>query len=202
MRRSILNLLDQVRAIAQTGLHYARDPYDRDRYQRLFDLAAEEYSDLTQIDVAQIKAQFLKTIGAVSPLSAASGAIFSDEGQILLIRRADDGKLAVPGGLCEFGESPGETAVREVREETGLEVEVRQLIDVFCGRSGTYNRVVTVHSTMYWCSVLSGDFGPTLEATEVGFYDHLTVPDDEWHREYKFRVQRAHDFWVEHVRGT
>jgi len=201
LQRSILSLLEQVRSIAQTGLHYAKDPYDRDRYQRLFDLAAEEYADLTAIDVAEIKGQFLKTIGAVSPKSAASGAVFSDDGQILLIRRADDGKLTVPGGLCEFGESPKETAIRELREETGLEVEAHQLIDVFCGRSGTDNRVVTVHSIMYHCKIISGQYGPTLEATEVGFYDHRAVPDDEWHKDYKFRVRTAHDFWSRNVRG-
>ena len=202
MQPSILGFLDQVRAIAQTGLHYSNDPYDRDRYQRLFDLSLEEYAFLTEIDIDEIRSTFLKEIGRISPKSAASGAIFNEDGHILLIRRADDGTLTVPGGGCDPGESPKETVVRAVREETGLKVDAHQVIDVFCGKAGTDNRVVTIHSTMYYCTIVSGDFGPTLEATEVGFYNHKTVPDKEWHRYIKLRVQTAYDFWLKNICAT
>ena len=202
MQTSILNFLEQVRAIAQTGLHYASDPYDRARYQRLFDLSLEEYAALTDIDIDEIRPTFLREAGDITPKSAASGAIFDEEGRILLIRRIDDGKLTVPAGTCDPGESPKETAVREVREETGLNVEAHQVIDVFCGKAGTDNRVFTIHSTMYYCTIVSGDFGPTPEATDVGFRNHKTVPDHEWHRDLKFRVQTAYDFWQRNIRGT
>ena len=128
MQPSILSFLEQVRAIAQTGLHYSSDLYDRDRYQRLFDLSLKEYSSLTGIKIDEIRSTFLKEIGRVSPKSAASGAIFNGDGHILLIRRADDGTLTVPGGGCDPGESPKETAIREVREETGLTVVAHQVI--------------------------------------------------------------------------
>ena len=150
MQPSILRLLEQVRAIAQTGLHYANDPYDLDRYQRLFDFSLEEYSSLTEVDIDEIRSTFLKEIGNISPKSAASRAIFNDEGHILLIRRADDGTLTLPGGGCDSGESQKETVIREVREETGLEMDAHQVIDVFCGKAGTDNRVFTIHATMYY----------------------------------------------------
>lgn len=202
MQTSILGFLEQVRAIAQTGLHYASDPYDRDRYQRLFDLSLEEYSSLTEIEIEEIRSNFLKEIRNISPKSAASGAIFNDEGHILLIRRADDGTLALPGGACDPGESQQETVIREVREETGLEVDAHQVIDVFCGKAGTDNRAFTIHSTMYYCTIVSGDFGPTLEASEVGFFDSKTVPDQEWYGYIKHRVQTAYDFWLKNICAT
>ena len=157
---------------------------------------------MTEAEIDEIRSTFLRETGNISPKCAASGAIFNKDGQILLIRRADDGKLTVPGGACNPGESPKETAVREVREETGLNVEAHKVIDVFCGKAGTDNRVFTVHSTMYYCTIVSGDFGPTLETTEVGFRNHKSVPDQEWHRDFKFRVQIAYDFWLKNIRGT
>ena len=65
MQTSILNFLEQVRAIAQTGLHYASDPYDRARYQRLFDLSLEEYAALTDIDIDEIRPTFLREAGDI-----------------------------------------------------------------------------------------------------------------------------------------
>jgi ADP-ribose pyrophosphatase YjhB (NUDIX family) len=173
-----------------------------ERYQRLLEISLEGYASLTEIDIEEIRSTFLKETGNISPKSAASGAIFNEHGQILLIRRTDDGKLTVPGGACDPGESPRETAVREVREETGLNVAAHDVIDVFCNKAGTHNRIFTTHSTMYYCTVVSGDFGPTLEATEVGFRNHKTVPDHEWHQDFKFRIQTAYDFWLKNIKGT
>jgi len=150
LQPSILRLLEQVRAIAQTGLHYSSDPYDRDRYKQLFDLSLEEYSSLIEIDIDEIRSIFLKEIGRVSPKSAASGAIFNDDGHILLIRRSDDGTLTVPGGGCDPGESQKETVIREVREETGLNVDAHQVIDVFYGKAGTESRYPRAYARGTW----------------------------------------------------
>ena len=60
-----------------------------------------------------------------------SAAVFDDRQKILLIRRADNGMWAVPGGYMEPGESLTEACVREVLEETGLTVQVQRLISVY-----------------------------------------------------------------------
>jgi len=200
LQASILAFIEQVRAVAQSGLHYAENPYDRDRYQRLLDFSLEEYSHLTEINIEELRSTFLKESGVITPKCAASGAIFNDDGEILLIQRADDGKWTVPGGACEPGESPQETAVREVEEETGLTVEAHQVIDVFCSKAGTYNRLLTYHSTMCYCTILSGEFGPTLEATEVRFRAPESVSDEEWHQDAGMRVGKARDFWLKNIR--
>ncbi len=60
-----------------------------------------------------------------------SAAIFDDDQRLLLIRRSDDGRWAVPGGYMEAGESLTEACAREVQEETGLAVHVERLISVY-----------------------------------------------------------------------
>ena len=201
MQPSMLSFMEQVRATAQSGLQHTQNPYDRERYQRLLDACLLEYSRITDLEAERLRSTLLTEIGTITPKCAANAAIFDPKGRLLLIRRSDDGKLSMPGGACEPGESPQETAVRETWEETGLCVEARRVIDVFCVRAGTYNQAVTVQSAVCHCAVVSGQAHPTLEATEVGFQDHRTVPDCEWHKDLMARAQRAHDYWKHTIRA-
>jgi ADP-ribose pyrophosphatase YjhB (NUDIX family) len=66
-----------------------------------------------------------------SMVVAASAVITNQQGRILLVRRTDSGNWALPGGAMDLGESIADCAVREVREETGLEVEVTGLIGIY-----------------------------------------------------------------------
>lgn len=68
----------------------------------------------------------------------ASGCIFNEKGEVLLQRRADSSKWGFPGGAIELGETPEAAAVREVKEETGLDVEVGALLGVFTEPDMTY----------------------------------------------------------------
>ncbi len=71
-------------------------------------------------------------------LNCAGAAIFNGEGQVLLQKRKDSGLWGFPGGMMELGKSFEEAAVREIFEETGLEVEVKRLIGVYSKYSDEY----------------------------------------------------------------
>jgi len=64
-------------------------------------------------------------------LNFVGGVIRDREGRILLQRRADKNKWGFPGGAMELGESATQTAIREIKEETGLDVEVTKLIGIY-----------------------------------------------------------------------
>ncbi len=95
--------------------------------------------------------------------------VFDEQGRILLGHRSDKDLWDLPGGSLEPGEVPTEGAVRETKEETGLEVEVERLVEV----------AVTPDSRLsfvFYCRVVGGDLIPTEEADAVSFFAHSELP--------------------------
>ena len=124
----VVALLDEVRAIARTGLHYAENPFDRARYERLLEIAAQGYADVTGLESDVVRARFLAEIGYATAKVGADGAVFDDDDRVLLVRRADDGKWGLVAGWVDPNEAPEETIVREFAEELGVVGRVEQLV--------------------------------------------------------------------------
>lgn len=112
-------------------------------------------------------------------LPGASAMIFDDAGRVLLHRRGDTGQWFVIGGAVEPGETPAEAAVREAREETGLEVEPTRLVGVYTSLEVVYPngdrcRYVV---TAFRCRVVGGEPRPDgEESLELKWFDPRELP--------------------------
>jgi ADP-ribose pyrophosphatase YjhB (NUDIX family) len=197
---NILALLEEIRAIAQLGLNYTSDHFDRERYQRLLRLAATEYTAITGLPEDTLIAQFRQEFGYITPKIGCAAAIFNHEGHILLIKRHDNGLWGLPGGYAEVNQTPQANLQREVREETGLEVEVGSLIDIFCVLPGRFGQPHTLYALLYNCEVTGGTITTSFESPVVGYYDHTTITD--WHFDHGERVHIAHQRWLTRQNST
>src|SRR5579883_2269846 len=120
----------ELQALAQTGLTYARDPYDRERYERLGNLAAEIMADHTGAEVEKVRMLFGQQLGYATPKVDVRGAVFRGERLLLVREKADAGRWTLPGGWADVNESPAEAVAKEVREEAGLVVRASKLAAV------------------------------------------------------------------------
>lgn len=188
MDKQFIKILDELRAIAQLGLNYTRDNYDRERYERLMCIATKAYSDVCEIDEVTIKQLFNKELGYITPKVGVNG-IISIDNKVLLERRADDNKWGVPGGWAEVGESPQESLIREFKEETGLDIEVGNIIDVFTQRPGDYGIPHSSHHLLFSCKVIGGELKKSFESNELGYYEYEKLVG--WHRDHFEMVDRA-----------
>lgn len=145
----ILPLLDELQIIARNGLHYAQNPYDRERYERLMELTTRYYGEALDLPPAEVRERLSKELGYVTPKVGADAAIFNEVGEILLVLRADDHCWCLPCGWVEPYESPVEAAVREAREETGLMVKPIQLVNVFYRAAGSYKGTHALMAVVY-----------------------------------------------------
>jgi ADP-ribose pyrophosphatase YjhB (NUDIX family) len=109
--------------------------------------------------------------------------ITNAEGHVLLQRRSDNGLWGLPGGSVEIGESVTTAIVREVREETGLSVEVERLVGVYSDPAFQVVRykdgnVVHYINTLMTCRVVAGALQPCDESLELKFFDPNRLPGD------------------------
>ena len=107
----------ELQSLAQAGLHYGKDIYDRERYERIREIAAEIISMKTKLPLDTVTGMFCSDSGYQTPKVDTRSAIFRD-GKILLVHEAN-GTWSLPGGWCEVTMSPAENAVKETKEEAG-----------------------------------------------------------------------------------
>jgi len=121
----------RLQAISQTGLTYAKDPFDVERYEAIREIAAEIMADGAGVtDAARIVDLFRGDVGYATPKVDVRAAVF-DGDRVLLVREREDGLWTLPGGWADIGSAPGVNAVREVREESGYECELVKLAAVY-----------------------------------------------------------------------
>jgi ADP-ribose pyrophosphatase YjhB (NUDIX family) len=188
----ILPLLDEIRTIARNGLTFADNPYDRERYERLMEIASQYYGQALDLPPPEARALLSAELGYITPKVGAEAAVFDDEGRILLVLRTDDHRWGLPGGWLEPNESPADGAVRETREETGLEVRIIGLVDVFSRPAGAFESVHSLVLIVYLCHGTGDSFQPSHEVMDVRYWHIEDVP--EWHTEHRLYAEAAYAY--------
>lgn len=173
---------DKLRDMAAAGLHYADNMYDAERYEALRTLAIEMLAFAVGEAPAEIEPLRATALTHITPFSCGDAAIIDDEGRILLIRRADNRRWAMPGGALEVGETPAEGAAREALEETGVRCEPVALVGVFdsrlCGSASRHH----LYMFVFLCRPIPG--APRVEPThghevlEARWFAEDALPDD------------------------
>ncbi len=117
----------RLRAIAQIGQTYTRDRYDRERFDELAAIAQAMLADLTGAPLEAIVGIYLPERGYATPKVDVRAGVFHDDGRVLLVQEASDGRWALPGGWADEQESPSLACEREVLEESGFHVRASKL---------------------------------------------------------------------------
>jgi len=117
-------------AIAQNGLTFTKDPFDRERYEEVRSIAAEILSAPAGAEVAVARELLEGETGYATPKVDVRGAVFLDD-RLLFVRERSDGLWTLPGGWADVGESAAEAAVREILEESGFITRVAKLVALY-----------------------------------------------------------------------
>lgn len=116
----------------------------------------------------------------------AAGAMVVRDGKILLVKRAHPPRIGwwcIPAGFMEWNEHPSQTAVREVAEETGLNIKLGPFFEVYSGTDDPRNNAVLV---LYLAEVVNGEMRASDDAQDVRFFEFDDLPEDiafESHRQ-------------------
>jgi ADP-ribose pyrophosphatase YjhB (NUDIX family) len=175
-----LTWVREMQALAQTGLAFTKDPYDRERFEALRQLAARIAAEHADADLSAVTGLFGAEAGYATPKVDVRGAVFDATGRILLVREAVDGdRWTLPGGWADVNQSPAECVAREVREEAGLQVTVRKLAAVYDRMRHPHPpSEFHIYKLFFICEPVGGTLTTSLETTEAAFFAEDALPSD------------------------
>jgi ADP-ribose pyrophosphatase YjhB (NUDIX family) len=168
---------DELRAMAAIGLLYATDPYDRERYVRIQQIADTMIARLTDRAMEEIRTLSAADVGYVTVKVGVAAATFDPAGRLLLVRRRDNGLWAMPGGWADVGDTPAEITAREVLEETRLAVSVDRLLGVYDSRKRNFRHPHHFYHLVFLCTRLAGTPVRTDETLDVAWFAADALPE-------------------------
>ncbi len=172
--------------VARTGLGFTQSQYERERFEEVLKIAADikVAADVGLEGVPDADGRVIEWMrevgsgiaGYATPKVAVGAAVTNDHGELLLIRRADSGFWLYPTGWCDIGYSAPEVVVKEVAEETGIDVEPVRLIGVLDGMRLGASRI-PLYSLLFFCRATGGELNiHPLECTDAGWFTRDALP--------------------------
>ena len=190
----------ELQSLAQAGLTYGRDIYDRERYERIRQISAEIISEMSDIPTEKVKDIFCNEAGYQTPKLDTRAAIF-ENGKILLVQE-NNGKWSLPGGWCDVNVSVAENTVKEVREEAGLDVVAESIIAIQDrAKHNLPHYAYGICKVFVLCSATGGSFQENSETTGSDYFSETELPElaaeknSEAQIKMCFDAYRAGDKW-------
>ena len=180
--QDLLRWAEALSGIARTGLGFTESLYEKERFEEVLKVAADiRVAAGHELETEVLVEEWLKAVGDgvagyVTPKVAVGAVVGNDEHEILLVQRADSGVWLYPTGWADIGYSASEVVVKEVEEETGIQVEPVQLIAVLDGLRLGFTRI-PLYSLVFHCRVLGGELAAhPLECSDVGWFAEDALP--------------------------
>lgn len=177
IEKELLHISKKIRALSQNGLLYSNNEYDTERYEELIKLSDEITSLATGNEIQTISNCFKVEDDYVTPKVDIRAVVFNDKDEILLVQERADSLWSVPGGWADVGYSPSEIAVKEVKEETGLDVKPVRLLAVMDKRCHPHPpHTHYVYKIFILCELLGGEFNTAFDILDKGFFAQGALP--------------------------
>ncbi|MBA2281981.1 MAG: NUDIX hydrolase N-terminal domain-containing protein [Actinomycetota bacterium] len=178
----LLRWSEALAGIARTGLGFTQSLYEKERFEEVLAVAADiRVAAGFSFDPGDVVNDWLRAVGDgvagyVTPKVAVAAVVGNDEGELLLVQRADSGVWLYPTGWADVGYSVSEVVVKEVKEETGIDCEPRRLLAVLDGLRLGFTRV-PMHLLMFHCRATGGKLERhPLECSAVGWFTEDNLP--------------------------
>ncbi|HEY6483452.1 MAG TPA: NUDIX hydrolase [Steroidobacteraceae bacterium] len=192
---NILEWARKVRAIAQNGLLFTSDPFDRERYQQLEALVTSILASELALAPQQISELWSHDSGYATPKVDVRGGIF-DQDRVLLVRERSDGRWSLPGGWVDVNDSPSHAVEREILEESGYRARAVKLAALLDKNNPAHGHPPGIHHIfkLFFLCELSGGRAPIGPETDaVDFFPVRQLPELSTGRVTGSQIERLYE---------
>ncbi|HAY73592.1 MAG TPA: ADP-ribose pyrophosphatase [Ruminococcaceae bacterium] len=166
----------ELQSLAQAGLTYSKDAYDIEHFERIREISAEIAAHKSDVPIEKVKDIFCNEKGYQTPKLDTRAAVFKD-GKILLVRE-NNGKWSLPGGWVDVNVSVGENTVKEVKEESGLDVTAQRIIAVQDrAKHNLPAYAYGICKIFVLCKLIGGHFENNIETTGFSYFSLDELPE-------------------------
>lgn len=182
----------ELQSLAQAGLYYGKDIFDKERYERIRDIASEMVAYKTDISSDKVKDLFCCETGYQTPKLDSRAAIF--KGDKILLVQEKNGRWSLPGGWVDVNISVKENVIKEVKEEAGLDVTADMVIAVQDREK--HNLPVYAYKVckiFVLCSVIGGEFEENSETVQSDYFGIDELPELSLEKNNKEQIKMCFD---------
>lgn len=191
-----LKWVSEIQAIAQSGLAYCDNEFDKERYIKLEKVITELTAYCSEHQLNDITNMFSLEKGYATPKIDVRSFIIQDN-KLLLVKERSDGLWTLPGGWADINESPSEAVVRETKEETGYDVSPIKLLALWDKLKHDHPpQWPHAYKCFFYCQIISGSPNKNIEITEQAFFDLNNLPLLSTHRVTKKQLNRLHELII------
>jgi ADP-ribose pyrophosphatase YjhB (NUDIX family) len=177
MKHKWLEWVTEMQSIAQAGLTFCENQYDRDRYMKLRALTVDILHEYTGLTHEKITNLFASENGYQTPKVDIRSAVFKDD-RILMAKEKIDGRWSLPGGWADVNTSVSESALRECLEEAGAVVKPKRIIAIHtANRQNDFVYPFTIYKIFVECELIEWNFTENTETYGSGFFGIDDLPD-------------------------
>ena len=190
---SALELVKRVKALADTGLLYADNEYDKERYEELASISLKLLSTTSGEPLPVLRDFFMPVKDYPTPKVDIRALILNEAREVLLVKESLDGKWSLPGGWGEVGFSPSEVIRKEIKEETGLDATVARLLAVYDKKCHPHPpQPLYVYKLVFLCEAVAGSLSPGFDILDVRYFALEQLPELSEERILKAQIEQIH----------
>jgi ADP-ribose pyrophosphatase YjhB (NUDIX family) len=191
---NLLQWVRKVQAIAQNGLEFTHDTFDRDRFEQLQQLVTTILTSELAITPGEVKGLWRGDEGYATPKVDVRGGVF-DQDKVLLVRERSDGKWTLPGGWVDVGDAPSFAVEREIREESGYLAKAVKLAALFDKNNPAHGHppsILHIYKLFFVCELTGGTATLSNETDGVDFFPVNSLPPLSTGRATQSEIERLY----------
>jgi ADP-ribose pyrophosphatase YjhB (NUDIX family) len=170
----------RLQALSQSGLTFAHNPFEIERYEAVRRIAAEMLAAGSGADPEEVVNLFAAESGYATPKVDVRGVVFRDNALLLVREHADANRWTLPGGWADVGDTPSRSVEREVFEETGFETRAVKVLAIYDRRRHGHMppNPFHIYKIFFRCEMIGGAAAASFETEEATFFEEDAIPAD------------------------